>query len=157
MKKILIICLLANLSMYLSAQTETDKNKMLESLLDADIQFSELSLEKGMNHAFLKYCDDQGVLLRDNHFPVIGIDSIRRVMLAEPDTSFVLIWEPLAGYVAGSGELGYTYGIYTFYYKSEPTRKYNGTYVTIWEKSADGSWKFVLDSGNQGLGEESSK
>lgn len=27
-----------------------------------------------------------------------------------------------------------------------------GTYVTIWEKT-DGIWKFVLDTGNQGLGE----
>ena len=32
----------------------------------------------------------------------------------------------------------------------EVTRE--GTYVTIWKKDADGNWKFVLDTGNQGLG-----
>ena len=29
-----------------------------------------------------------------------------------------------------------------------------GTYVTIWKKDADGTWKWVLDSGNEGLGEK---
>ena len=28
-----------------------------------------------------------------------------------------------------------------------------GTYVTIWQKQTDGSWKFVLDTGTQGLPE----
>ena len=29
-----------------------------------------------------------------------------------------------------------------------------GTYVTIWKKQANGRWKFVLDSGNEGVGAE---
>jgi ketosteroid isomerase-like protein len=28
-----------------------------------------------------------------------------------------------------------------------------GTYLTIWEKQPDGSWKFVVDTGTQGLSE----
>jgi ketosteroid isomerase-like protein len=29
-----------------------------------------------------------------------------------------------------------------------------GTYVTIWKKGQNGNWKFVLDTGNQGLGKK---
>jgi ketosteroid isomerase-like protein len=29
--------------------------------------------------------------------------------------------------------------------------KSQGKYVTIWKKQADGSWKFVLDGGNEGI------
>jgi ketosteroid isomerase-like protein len=32
-----------------------------------------------------------------------------------------------------------------------------GTYVTIWRKQKDGKWKFVLDTGNQGVGDESAQ
>ena len=28
-----------------------------------------------------------------------------------------------------------------------------GTYVSIWKKDKIGAWKFVLDSGNQGIGD----
>jgi ketosteroid isomerase-like protein len=29
-----------------------------------------------------------------------------------------------------------------------------GTYISIWKKQSDGNWKFVLDSGNEGVGKE---
>jgi len=29
-----------------------------------------------------------------------------------------------------------------------------GTYITIWQKQANGNWKFVLDTGTQGLPDE---
>jgi hypothetical protein len=45
--------------------------------------------------------------------------------------------------------MGYTYGIYTLIVNDSA---YKGTYVTIWQKQADGTWKFVLDTGNEGVG-----
>jgi ketosteroid isomerase-like protein len=29
-----------------------------------------------------------------------------------------------------------------------------GTYTSIWKKQSDGTWKFVLDTGNEGVGAE---
>ena len=29
----------------------------------------------------------------------------------------------------------------------------NGTYVSVWIKQHDRQWKFVLDSGNEGIGD----
>jgi hypothetical protein len=28
-----------------------------------------------------------------------------------------------------------------------------GTYVNVWERQGDGSWKYMLNSGNEGLGD----
>jgi len=47
--------------------------------------------------------------------------------------------------------LGYTYGIYQF---TTPDTITKGTYVSIWKKGADEKWKYVFDSGNQGLGKD---
>jgi ketosteroid isomerase-like protein len=52
--------------------------------------------------------------------------------------------------VSQSGDLGYTYGTYLM---KDGASEVRGTYVTVWRKRPDGRWKYVLDSGNQGLGE----
>jgi ketosteroid isomerase-like protein len=70
--------------------------------------------------------------------------------LLRADTSFILSWKPAFEKIAASGELGYTYGYYTRTIKSTGVVS-RGTYVTIWVKQKDGSWKFVLDAGTDGL------
>jgi ketosteroid isomerase-like protein len=66
------------------------------------------------------------------------------------DSTVQLTWEPEGGDISTSGELGYTYGIYELKGSNDVVER--GTYVTIWKKQEDGKWKFVLDSGNQGIG-----
>lgn len=120
-------------------------------MMDADRAFSKLSVEKGMKNAFLEYIDSNGVILRPNHYPIIGADAID-YLIQQNDSSYTLQWEPESGTIAKSGELGYTYGLYKLQPKGKDTAIV-GTYVSIWKKQADGSWKFVLDSGNDGLAE----
>lgn len=119
-------------------------------LMDADRSFSKLSEEKGMKYAFLEYIDSNGVLLRPNQPPIIGADAVD-FLIQQNDTTYTLKWEPKDGFLAQSGELGYTYGIYALLPTSKDTIIY-GTYVSIWKKEASGKWKFVLDSGNEGIG-----
>ena len=59
-----------------------------------------------------------------------------------------LTWKPDGGEIATSGDLGFTYGIYKLEMKDTVLK---GTYVSIWKKQTDGKWKFVLDSGNEGI------
>jgi ketosteroid isomerase-like protein len=75
-------------------------------------------------------------------------------MFSKPDTSFILSWEPLFADISKSNDLGYTYGVYKVQMDSPEgsTVDKEGTYVTIWKKDKNGDWKFVLDTGNQGLG-----
>jgi hypothetical protein len=121
--------------------------KWNETLKTTDKNFSALSKEKGMKYAFLHFIDNNGVLLKPNSYPVEGKQT-NQLLQSINDTSFQLTWEPLFARSSARGDLGYTYGIYTN--TSNNTTK-QGTYVTIWKKQKDGLWKFVLDSGNEGL------
>jgi len=127
-----------------------DATASVEELLKADRDFSQMSLEKGMFSAFLSFIAEDGVILRDNSFPSKGREALRERFDGKSDTSFVLTWEPLSGKMSGSGDLGYTYGIHTTLIKATGELS-KGTYVTVWQRQADGSWKFVLDTGTEGL------
>ena len=127
------------------------EDEMLK-MMDTDRAFSRMSEEKGMKNAFLEYIDSNGVLLRPNQLPLVGADAIDFLIL-QNDSGYVLQWEPKGGTVAISGELGYTYGVYALRPSTKDTMMY-GNYVSIWKKQADGSWRYVLDSGNEGIGQE---
>ena len=135
-----------------SCDTETKivkKSASADVLIQADIAFSDMSRQLGMKKAFLEYIDNEGVLLRQDHLPIVGADAID-FLSGINDTAFVLTWKPSKAEISSSGDLGFTYGIYEL--KTNDT-SYKGTYVTIWKKHPDGSWKFVLDSGNEGITE----
>ncbi len=125
------------------------------NMMDSDRAFSKLSGEVGMKRAFLEFIDSNGVLLRPNQLPLVSGDAVDFLTQLN-DSDFVLTWNPKNGRIAQSADLGYTYGIYTLKTAKSDTTLY-GTYVSIWKKQLDGSWKFVLDSGNDGIGLEPSE
>jgi len=133
----------------LSCSTE-NKKTLKGKLLQTDRDFSEMSVNDGMFKAFLNYIADDGVILRNNSFPARGKEALSDYFSGKSDTSFTLSWEPLYEYISESGDLGYTYGLHTT--RDKVTGEISGgTYITIWHKQSDGSWKFVLDTGTQGL------
>ncbi len=139
---------------FTSCNDDQKQERMLAELMEVDRAFSDLSLEIGAHESFLAYIDDSCVLLRPNRNPIVGRKKIEE-MYSKPDTSFTLTWEPLAADLSASGDMGYTYGIYTVQMDSPEgiavTKE--GTYATVWKKDRNGKWKFVLDTGNQGLGD----
>jgi ketosteroid isomerase-like protein len=118
-------------------------------LMQTDKAFSEMSIQKGMKAAFIEYIDSNGVLLKPNQLPIVGANAID-YLIGQSDTSFTLNWQPHNAFVSKSADLGYTYGVYALHPKYADTVLY-GTYVSIWKKQGDGRWKFVLDSGNEGI------
>ena len=121
--------------------------------MGVDREFSMASKSFGVNKAFLSYVADDGVLLRTNNPPIVGKKTMQEKFFSRPDSGYTLTWEPLYADIAQSGELGYTFGIYEFKTVDKDGKQIleNGTYVSIWKKDAAGSWKFVLDTGNEGL------
>ena len=118
-------------------------------MIAADRDFSKLSEEKGMRFALLQYIDGKGVLLRPNAAPLVGGNAISFISQGN-DTSYIMTWEPSGGTVAKSGELGYTYGVYSLKPNDKDTIYY-GTYVSVWKRQPDGKWKFALETGNEGI------
>lgn len=117
-------------------------------LADADIAFSDYSVKHGIQKAFIEFAHDSVVLLKPKRLPIIGKKSLIESYADKSDSGVVLTWKPEKAFMAKSGELGYTYGFWTFISSSDTTQ---GTYLTIWKKDANGNWKYIADTGNEGL------
>jgi hypothetical protein len=120
-----------------------------QQLIQADMAFSALSEARGMKNAFIEYMDSNGILLRPQHFPILEAEAID-FLISQDDAAFTLTWKPKNAVIASSGDLGFTYGLYALQPKDQDTVLY-GSYVNIWKRQEDGSWKFILNSGNDGI------
>jgi ketosteroid isomerase-like protein len=136
------------LSMPGCSERKKDNTELIkEQLLKTDEAFSNMSRKQGMKKAFLEFIDDDGILLRPGHPPIVGADAIDFLSQAN-DSAYTLTWKPHAAEASSSGDLGFTYGVYLLML---PDTTLSGTYVSIWKKQNDGKWKFVLDTGNEGI------
>jgi len=120
-----------------------------QALLQADIAFAE-DVAQGGAEAWGSYFAEDGRWYTSEGW-LIGRDAI--LEFAEQvfgDESVELSWTPEVAEVAYYGDMGYTIGTYEFV-QGDPegdSVRMNGTYVTIWRKQADGSWKIAVDIGN---------
>ena len=138
----------------ISCTSKKPDNNVVEDkflLMDTDRSFSKLSEQKGIKFALIQFIDSKGVLLRPASIPIVGGQAIHYVSQLN-DTAYTMTWEPKGGNVALSGEMGYTYGVYSVKPNDRDTVLY-GTYVSIWKQQTDGKWKFVLQSQNEGIEE----
>ena len=117
------------------------------ALIDTDKAFSRMSVEKGLNAAFIYYADDSVTKVREGDFPLTGKDTMTKIYLSRPDTGVILSWYPVKAEVGKSDDLGYTFGNWELYLKAKDTTMY-GNYISIWKKQPDGTWKYVLDAGS---------
>ncbi len=116
-------------------------------LIATDQAFSRMSVEKGLNAAFIFYAADSVVKIRDGNFPITGKANMVKAYGARPDTGMVLRWKPVIAEVGAANDLGYTFGEWELYLKAKDTTMY-GNYLSIWKKQHDGTWKYVLDAGS---------
>lgn len=137
-----------------SCSEKVNTEELKREILKTDIEFSKTSVQKGVHNAFLKYADKNAVMLRTNTMPIEGKDKLSLFYQRRSDKSYTLEWNPLFADVAQSGDLGYTYGLYKLTMQTEPPTVQEGTYVSIWKRQKDGSWKWVLDTGSPGLGKQ---
>ncbi len=115
-------------------------------LITTDQAFSRMSIEKGLNAAFIFYAADSTVIMRDGKLPIVGKIEMTRIYRARPDTGMILKWNPVRAEISQSNDLGYTFGDWELYLKASDTTLY-GNYLSVWEKQSDGTWKFILDTG----------
>ena len=119
------------------------------SLLAADNAWASAATNKEMDQFYGSISEDV-VLLAPNAPIAKGPDSFG-MLFALP--AVALNWHPVSANVAGSGDLGYTYGTYELSFDGPGGERIvdNGKYMTVWKKAADGSWKVVADMFNTSL------
>lgn len=118
-------------------------------LMEADSAFSGYSVRNGLQKAFVAFAHDSVVLLKPGRLPIEGKQRLIDSYQGRSDSSILLTWKPVKAIIAESGELGYTYGIWTFIAANDTSK---GTYLTIWKRNAKGEWKYIADTGNEGIG-----
>ena len=138
----------------MSCNSQINMDQEKEKLLQTDIDFSNRSVEVGNFQSFLEYASPDAVLLKPNSYPVVGKSAMKQMYEELSDTDYRLTWKPSFARIASSGDLGYTFGIYLLEITEgeQKGRTSQGTYCSIWGKNAKGEWRFVLDTGNSGLG-----
>ena len=120
-----------------------------QALLQTDVAFAE-DVAEGRAEAWTSYFASDGMMLGEDGW-VTGQSAIMdyaRAVFA--DESVELTWTPQVAKVAYYGDMGYTIGTYEVV-QGDPEGDFvrsNGTYVTIWRKQDDGSWKVAVDIGN---------
>ncbi len=115
------------------------------ALLRRDREFSEAALKRGARAAFADYAMPEVRIYREGKFPLIGKDMAPAVL---PDSSSVWSWEPAAGEVSASDDLGYTYGTYQISGDELGAKIIeSGNYFRIWKKDK-GAWKVLFDLTN---------
>jgi ketosteroid isomerase-like protein len=124
------------------------KNK--SELFAVDSLFNIHCQSNGFSQAFIEFAAEDVILMRQNQFPIVGKDSLKKRYSAikkQPNLS----WSPVYADVAASGDLGYTFGKWKLVSEASSgadTVSY-GVYISIWKRQSDGSWKYVFDGGNE--------
>ena len=117
-------------------------------LMQADRDFARATAQERAE-GWMRYMAEDAVIFRAK--PLMGKTAIRELyQKVFADADFSLAWEPKKGEMFPSGDLGYTVGrwLSTSAGKDGKKQTQHGTYMTLWKKQADGSWKVVGDIGS---------
>jgi ketosteroid isomerase-like protein len=117
------------------------------TLVKAETEFCLDVAKRGVD-GWVEWFAENGSELQDK--PVTGKTAIRDAMKGFLGTpGLVFYWYATKAEIFPSGDTGYTSGRYHFEYvgkDGKPTNE-DGTYLTIWKKQKDGSWKVFADTG----------
>jgi ketosteroid isomerase-like protein len=133
-----------------ACSNKIDMREERNNLLQTDKEFSQFSVENSAPEAFKMYLMENAVQLPSGQNPILGRDKIYAEML-KAGSGYTLSWVPQDGDVSSSGDMGYTWGIYTLSIKTDSgeIQSQKGKYLNIWKKDNQGNWRVLIDMGNQ--------
>ena len=105
----------------------------------AERAFAADGLTMGVDGSFLKWSTPNAVMMTGAG-PRLARESLDPAAVVDPAAPALVWWPNWAG-IATSGDLGFTTGGVEF------GGKRSGHYFTIWQRQADGGWKWVYDGG----------
>lgn len=134
-----------------AAASDEDARRALEAeLIAADRAFARSVSQHGLSGWVSGFASAGRMISGGESY--IGPEGIRRVMLPLfADSTLDISWDPNYAEVAGSGDMGYTVGRYEIRAEGDAApMSETGTYLTVWTRQDDGSWKVKADIGNPG-------
>lgn len=133
----------------IGCETKNNQKDILKwkaEIAQAEKDFNDMAADKGVAEAFLNFASDDAVLKRGKQL-VMGKKAIKKRFEDSAPNDYQLIWKPDYVDVSASGDLGYTYGKYTYTTTDSIGNviESEGIFHTVWKRQADGSWRFVWD------------
>ena len=127
----------------------TRRNGVLEAIRSADVEFSNDAAKFGTGVAFGRYAAADAQIFSGPGEFISGPHAISE-SFGPPTEKNTLVWHPVHGEVAASGDLGFTVGNAVFTGVREDGAKIErfSKYLTVWKKQRDGSWRYVVDGGS---------
>lgn len=117
----------------------TDAQAVAAELKKADARFLEAWKKDPVPDTYLSYLASGCRMMRPEALPATTVETVDK-MLAEEDK--LATWICAGADAAPAGDLGFTYGIFT----RQSEEKYaEGSYVRIWKKQADGTFKILIE------------
>jgi ketosteroid isomerase-like protein len=109
-----------------------------QSLYQADAAFAKLAESAGVSDAIARYGTDDIIVLREGDQRVTGKSAARDSIASREATARMV---SNAQSVAGSGDLGYTYGTFVTGGLADADSSW---YVHVWHRGAAASWKLAF-------------
>jgi ketosteroid isomerase-like protein len=110
-------------------------------LSEASQRFFRAWSAGGMEAAYRETASDDVLVLRAGGFPVRGKSAAIAVIRGEEIPSAI---EAMGGGLAGSGDLGYTYGVIGWNPGSGGGKR-EASYLWVWKRSRGGKWEIAVD------------
>ena len=121
----------------------------LEQIRASDMAFSSLAGRVGTGRAFGDYAAESAQMFSAPGEFITGPRAISE-SFGPVGTSGALVWHPVAGEVAQSGDMGFTVGNAVFTGRRDDGGQIVrfSKYLTVWQRQRDGSWRYVVDGGS---------
>jgi hypothetical protein len=137
MKKLVIISGFLFFKLSLIAQQK-------DPLVKAEIAFEKVCLKKGLRNGFLANMDSNAIA-----FTGKGPVAAKPLWTSFPNFEGIFSWSPSYTEMSIGEDWGYTTGNYEHRARSlRDTVSESGQYTTVWQKTKNGEWKYLIDVGN---------
>ena len=121
---------------------DAKQEEALQKMVESEKAFAQTSIDKGTKNAFLAFLGKDAIVF-DKGMPVNGLEKWQNL-----DFQQVLTWQPNFAEIAGAADLGYTAGNWQIHDKTADGKSFGfGTFVTLWKKQSDDTWKVAVDIG----------
>lgn len=124
-----------------------------DAVMNADRAFNAMAQQKGAANAFAAYAAPTAMTFERQPEPIRGPQAIGKFMAEEFAEGGKLAWQPKEALASRDGTMATTWGRWAFTDKDDKGQPIviNGSYITVWQKQGDGSWKYTHDMGQSDL------
>lgn len=142
----LLLAVIVLITSCMNTTNPSIREQAIAEIRTTELQFAKMAKNAGIKQAFVSFAAPDAVLLRNKKI-IRGDEQIKAYFENKTLQNVQLSWTVEFADAAESGDMGYTYGPYTFQAtdSSGVVIADKGYFHSVWKKQSDGSWKFVWD------------